>query len=315
MFVDKAGTTAAILDDNDMYPWGCIVPGVGKNTSNNTIKFTGQYRDADTAANLDYFGARYYSNTVGRFMSPDWAAKPTTVPYAKFGDPQSLNLYSYVENGPVNRIDVDGHWADSDCSVCNQGDSGFSVAPDAGTEAGLILCRTCEPSQPPGPQQQSQTVSYTTTILGQDVGVTIADNVPKDQQSVVRDSVDAVVSNINENADKLSKDDKDTIHKVKSITVNDDQRTGIDTKTGNLNFKSSYILGSSTPWLSSVFAHDGFHVVQTERGEKYNQKTATRLEHEANLMQIRAGTILGLSQSDIDYINRDTHTLYNTTPY
>src|ERR1700730_17920453 len=42
-------------------------------------------------------------------MTPDWAPKPTTVPYAKFGDPQSLNLYSYVENGPVNRIDPDGH--------------------------------------------------------------------------------------------------------------------------------------------------------------------------------------------------------------
>jgi RHS repeat-associated protein len=109
MFVDKAGTTAAILDDNDFYPWGGVVQGVGKTTSNNTIKFTGQYRDTDTAANLDYFGARYYSNTIGRFMSPDWAAKPTTVPYAKFGDPQSLNLYSYVENGPINRIDADGH--------------------------------------------------------------------------------------------------------------------------------------------------------------------------------------------------------------
>ena len=109
MFVDKAGTTAAILDDNDMYPWGGIVPGVGKTTSTNTVKFTGQYRDTDTSANLDYFGARYYSNTIGRFMSPDWAAKPTTVPYAKFGDPQSLNLYSYTENGPINRVDTDGH--------------------------------------------------------------------------------------------------------------------------------------------------------------------------------------------------------------
>jgi RHS repeat-associated protein len=109
MFVDKAGTTAAILDDNDMYPWGGVVPGVGKTTSNNTVKFTGQYRDTDTAANLDYFGARYYSNTIGRFMSPDWAGAPTAVPYAKFGDPQSLNLYSYTENGPINRIDADGH--------------------------------------------------------------------------------------------------------------------------------------------------------------------------------------------------------------
>jgi RHS repeat-associated protein len=111
MFVDQAGAVANILDDNDMYPWGGVVPGVGKTTSNNTIKFTGQYRDTDTVANLDYFGARYYSNTVGRFMSPDWAAKPTTVPYAKFGDPQSLNLYSYTENGPINRIDSDGHMA------------------------------------------------------------------------------------------------------------------------------------------------------------------------------------------------------------
>jgi RHS repeat-associated protein len=125
MFVDKAGTTAAILDDNDMYPWGGVVPGVGKTTSNNTIKFTGQYRDTDTAANLDYFGARYYSNTIGRFMSPDWAAKPTTVPYAKFGDPQSLNLYNYVENGPINSIDIDGHSVIS----LDDGNPGFNSGP------------------------------------------------------------------------------------------------------------------------------------------------------------------------------------------
>lgn len=109
MFVDKTGTTAAIQDDNDFYPWGGVVPGVGKTTSTNTIKFTGKYRDTDTTANLDYFGARYYSNTIGRWMSPDWASRPTTVPYAEFGDPQSLNLYSYVRNGPIARVDADGH--------------------------------------------------------------------------------------------------------------------------------------------------------------------------------------------------------------
>jgi soluble lytic murein transglycosylase-like protein len=42
-------------------------------------------------------------------MTPDWDAKPTSVPYASFGDPQTLNLYSYVENGPLNRVDADGH--------------------------------------------------------------------------------------------------------------------------------------------------------------------------------------------------------------
>ena len=110
MFVDKAGTTSAIQDDNDFYPWGGVVTGVGKTTSTNHYKFTAKERD--TESQLDYFGARYYANATGRFMSPDWAAKPVTVPYAQFGDPQSLNLYSYVRNSPIVRIDYDGHFDD-----------------------------------------------------------------------------------------------------------------------------------------------------------------------------------------------------------
>ena len=43
-------------------------------------KFTGKERD--TESNLDEFGARYYASTMGRFMTPDWAAKPISVPYA-----------------------------------------------------------------------------------------------------------------------------------------------------------------------------------------------------------------------------------------
>ncbi len=104
VFADKNGT---VLDDNDFYPWGGVVPGVGTTTSNNHYKFTGKERD--TESQLDYFGARYYANITGRFMSPDWAAKPTSVPYAEFGDPQSLNLYSYVRNSPIVRVDADGH--------------------------------------------------------------------------------------------------------------------------------------------------------------------------------------------------------------
>ena len=57
----------------------------------------------------DNFGARYYASTTGRFMTPDWALKPVSMPYAKFGDPQTLNLYTYIENSPLNRIDADGH--------------------------------------------------------------------------------------------------------------------------------------------------------------------------------------------------------------
>jgi RHS repeat-associated protein len=70
-------------------------------------KFTAKERD--TESGLDMFGARYYGSSLGRFMTPDWAAKPTAVPYAMFGDPQSLNLYSYVRNNPTTTRDPDGH--------------------------------------------------------------------------------------------------------------------------------------------------------------------------------------------------------------
>ncbi len=36
-------------------------------------------------------------------------SKPVTVPYAEFGNPQSLNLYAYVGNNPLSLEDTDGH--------------------------------------------------------------------------------------------------------------------------------------------------------------------------------------------------------------
>ena len=73
-------------------------------------------KERDTESGNDYFGARYYASSMGRFMSPDWSAKSDPVPYAVFADPQSLNLYAYVRNNPMSRVDADGHW---DCSGAN----------------------------------------------------------------------------------------------------------------------------------------------------------------------------------------------------
>jgi RHS repeat-associated protein len=84
---------------------GQVVSGTCGDVS--PLHFTGKERDAES--NLDDFGARYYSSSLGRFMTPDWAERATAVPYAVFGDPETLNLYTYVENGPLNRADADGH--------------------------------------------------------------------------------------------------------------------------------------------------------------------------------------------------------------
>lgn len=69
--------------------------------------FTGKERDQESGN--DYFGARYYASSMGRFMSPDWDSDPFPIPYASLEDPQTLNLYSYVQNNPMSSRDPDGH--------------------------------------------------------------------------------------------------------------------------------------------------------------------------------------------------------------
>jgi RHS repeat-associated protein len=71
------------------------------------IHFTGKERDPESG--LDYFGARYYESAMARWLKADWSEGPATVPYASFGDPQSLNLYVYAGNNPLTGRDADGH--------------------------------------------------------------------------------------------------------------------------------------------------------------------------------------------------------------
>jgi RHS repeat-associated protein len=113
---DQIGSSRLISSGSGYPVWkGEYTPfGVEEDpqATTNHYKFTGKERDTETG--LDYFGARYYGSNMGRWMSPDWSADPSPVPYAKLDDPQSLNLYAYVRNSPLSRADVDGHgwWSD-----------------------------------------------------------------------------------------------------------------------------------------------------------------------------------------------------------
>lgn len=78
---------------------------------------TGKERDAESGN--DYFMARYYASSMGRFLSPDWSAKAEPVPYAKLDNPQSLNLYTYALNNPLRNIDKDGHCDSSANATAN----------------------------------------------------------------------------------------------------------------------------------------------------------------------------------------------------
>jgi RHS repeat-associated protein len=64
-------------------------------------KFTSKERDSESG--LDYFGARYYSSTTGRFTGVD-----PLMGSADVAMPQTWNRYAYALNNPMNIIDPDG---------------------------------------------------------------------------------------------------------------------------------------------------------------------------------------------------------------
>ncbi|NJD04665.1 MAG: hypothetical protein FIA99_19170 [Ruminiclostridium sp.] len=77
--------------------------GVEKNIDPNdtqVFRYTGEYYDRETAT--IYLRSRYYSPSIGRFISEDSFL-------GKDSDPLSLNLYTYCYNDPIDRFDPSGH--------------------------------------------------------------------------------------------------------------------------------------------------------------------------------------------------------------
>jgi RHS repeat-associated protein len=98
--------TGAVCYDADFYPFGGERTPY-TNTCPQNYKFEGKERDTETGN--DDFGARYYSNRFGRWLSADWSAVPVAVPYANLTNPQTLNLYAMVADDPESFADLDGH--------------------------------------------------------------------------------------------------------------------------------------------------------------------------------------------------------------
>jgi RHS repeat-associated protein len=105
-FDDWLGTRRAQTDSEGNIEQTCFsLPyGDGENCTPFPTEhlFTGKERDSESGN--DYFGARYYASTMGRWLSPD----PGWFMFANMLNPQSLNLYNYALDNPLSWIDLDG---------------------------------------------------------------------------------------------------------------------------------------------------------------------------------------------------------------
>jgi RHS repeat-associated protein len=125
--------------DADFYPYGGELNFT--NTCAQNYKFQGKERDTET--DNDYFGARYYSSTYGRFLSPDWSSTVAPVPYANLTNPQTLNLYTFVSDNPDSFADLDGHeccleWALAGGGILSDTEAGAAAGSAFGPEGALI---------------------------------------------------------------------------------------------------------------------------------------------------------------------------------
>jgi RHS repeat-associated protein len=105
---DPLGTRRVQTDYAGVIEQSCVsLPyGDGLNCTGSTIAptehhFTAKERDSESGN--DYFEARYYASSMGRFLSPDDGTDQHP------DNPQSWNLYTYGRNNPLVFTDPTGH--------------------------------------------------------------------------------------------------------------------------------------------------------------------------------------------------------------
>ncbi|HEY3354703.1 MAG TPA: FG-GAP-like repeat-containing protein [Polyangia bacterium] len=97
MITDQAGKEVKYYD---YAPYGKVIAESG--TASDSHRYTGQ--EAEDETGLMFYQARHYDPSLGRFVQAD-----SLVPDAN--SPQSLDLYAYANNNPINYVDPSGHAA------------------------------------------------------------------------------------------------------------------------------------------------------------------------------------------------------------
>ena len=180
-------------------------------------------KERDIETGLDYFGARYYSSTQGRFTGID--PGPFTP-----ADPQNFNRYSYVQNNPLKFIDPSGR----NIELTGDGAQGFIDYLEKKT--GLTL--------------KYKTKNGVTTVTGAKTNKDFKGDVNKEFAKLVKDVAGAngtakfnVSSNMtNEKGEVVFMDDNESAWNSQKV-----ENGATSLRPGNVNMTSIGSLDSQNP--------------------------------------------------------------------
>ena len=236
-------------------------------------------KERDVETGLDYFGARYYASTQGRFQSidpyninlerqqsddPGEAEKE----FSRYiSQPQHWNHYSYVLNNPLKFIDPDG-WSEAN--------------------------------------------TFTRNLLGQDVTIVVDKKILKkdaDALAKVKESITKAFDKINQaHKDKaFTQEQLDSIHRLDKIQVTPN-KTGAEGMVGNTFYlQFNHASNPNIDVLSGNIMHDARHSEQMARGISYGEKNAIPMEMEASSFVLGIIVTRGWSESSIQGFCRDSN--------
>jgi RHS repeat-associated protein len=270
---DHLGTPRIVLDQtgnlagvkrHDYLPFGEeLFAGTGGRTTAQGYtgdgvrqQFTSKERDIETG--LDYFGARYYASMQGRFTGVD---------------PYDIN---FERQETEDRQEADALFRN------------YLSQPQHWNRYAYALNNPLKYVDPDGLYE------YEAELLGKKIKVHIDDSIikkDKDALNRIKDNLQKTFDKINAGADKLTKEQKESIGSMKGISVSRSGAIGMN--GGTFQITQRMAENPNVDKLSADIIHDSRHAEQAKRGLSYNEETAIPMEMEASQFAVGVMNSIG----------------------